>query len=571
MRFNFPALSRLYLPLLAAVVLLTSFGGYYFFYVKHQEEYYTQRNLRELAVMTTQIQEQIRTYQKVLQNQADYSLWSHHRQLRGLRGETSKAEIKRCFPENDLTEVKQCLVKLYINKRVPGLTYVEPANKTAREEPPDDPRREEALRRAPRTEQPLLDPPSKLRTEEPLLMQDGGKYWLHLFADRSEGLNIQGDKVPFRIRARTSLQDLVKKSGRQGQFDSVLLVDSDGTVIFQSEHPELHIARLGKVVEKKDHVATDVLPVEFGGISYKLFMQPVHLPLAKGGAKNQPEQRGEDDLALERKDRLETAFAALLGRPAGRFTLDQGSAGSEVPRWVLCGLVESDEFQTKTLAISYSWIIWFFFLLLMAFLLWPFFKLALLAPAERLHRLESFKLLLATLLGSAALTLCVTDVYYFQRLMGRLDGRLKDLAEQMDANVSEELERISNQLALYEKARNEKFCGGGESLLGSMLTADCLAGTHSYPYLDMVFWADEKGQQLMKWSAQEQPTPLLPIEKREYFTRIRDHHRSIRNLALLKAEQGQGKRFWMESALFHSGWVFTPGTPVLTRQTFPSR
>ena len=46
MRFNFPALSRLYLPLLAIVVLLTSFGGYYFFYVKHQEEYHTQRNLR---------------------------------------------------------------------------------------------------------------------------------------------------------------------------------------------------------------------------------------------------------------------------------------------------------------------------------------------------------------------------------------------------------------------------------------------------------------------------------------------------------------------------------------------
>ena len=61
----------------------------------------------------------------------------------------------------------------------------------------------------------------------------------------------------------------------------------------------------------------------------------------------------------------------------------------------------------------------------MTILLWPFLKLTLLAPAERLPRLEGIKLLLATLLGSAALTVWVTDVYYIDRLKSQLDRQLK--------------------------------------------------------------------------------------------------------------------------------------------------
>ncbi len=41
-----------------------------------------------------------------------------------------------------------------------------------------------------------------------------------------------------------------------------------------------------------------------------------------------------------------------------------------------------------------------------------------------------------------------------------------------------------------------------------------------YPYLDMVFWTDEEGRQVIKWSAEKKATPLVDTSTRDYFSRI---------------------------------------------------
>ncbi len=56
----------------AFFLLLIPFALYFFFYVEHQKSYYTHRNVRDLAVVSRQISEQMRSYQRVLQNRANY-------------------------------------------------------------------------------------------------------------------------------------------------------------------------------------------------------------------------------------------------------------------------------------------------------------------------------------------------------------------------------------------------------------------------------------------------------------------------------------------------------------------
>ena len=520
MRFNFPKLGRLYFPLVAVVVLLASFGGYYFFYVRHQEEYYTRRNLRELAVMSKQLHDQIETYRRVLKNRANHiwfssgilSTYVHSKSdlLDAILGFSGDVVLRpselRCLQDRRgiLTNsdgvrrvTEECLVKRYVDDRVPDLTYVAPDE-------------------APHSHEGIS------------LVLRNGTFWLYLSVESEEALPF-GDENKIRIHARAKLDEIGRKLVSESEFDSVLFVDTTGRVLFRSEHSELRATAVHQLVEEGRHTVTGVMEDEFGGTSYKVFIQPLRLPLTIG---EDPEQSGGDESGGTREANSPSAPAP--------------SQGSE---WIICGLVEAARFESEALAISYSVIIWFAFLLLMTVLLWPFLKLALLAPAERLHRLEGFKLLLATLMGSAAITLCATDLYYFTRLKWQLDERLEDVASMIDAHVGEEIDKILTQLQSYEKARALRPCEGDR--LGSMLQKIDPKYTTDYPYLDMVFWANAKGQQTAKWSIEDAPTSTVSVAPRGYFIRVREQGDGIRELAVLRSpneESGAAvRRFWLES------------------------
>ena len=126
----------------------------------------------------------------------------------------------------------------------------------------------------------------------------------------------------------------------------------------------------------------------------------------------------------------------------------------------------------------------------------------------------------------------------------------------MRDSVSVELHQIARQLEQYDKVRQrEEFCGDPtHRSAGSLLQKADQEDTQFYPYLDMVFWADEQGRQVMKWSARGQPTTFISVREREYFSRVKEHRDSIRDLAVLTAPEGerqedlpQGGRFWLGS------------------------
>lgn len=517
MTARLPELGRFYLPFIALAVLSTLFGGYFFFYVRHQEEYHSRRNLRELAVVAEQLQAQVGTYRTVLKTRADYiQKWFSDKAQTDSRKYLEELEcFQEAFLERDGPKqrlplrvlAQACLAKPYIDNRVPNLAYVDPRD----------------------------DPPGE---ELSLVLQDG-EYWLYLFAESDKELEVE-PRGKVRIHAKARLRELGSKFVPAGQFDNVLFVDDGGTVLFQSTHPELRATGLPQVTTEGRNAATGVIEETLGGTSYKIFIQPVRLPVAMADAA-EPAAEAEQD--GEQEDESETDASPSPAVPKGR-------------HWVVCGLVETERFRAETQAISYSVIIWFVFLLLMTMFLWPFFKLRALAPAERLPRWEGFSLLLATLLGSAALTVAVTDLYYFEQLNARLDRRLEAVAAMIDRNVGIELERVARQLGRYDEVRQSRgYCGETARVsMGSLLQELGEDETGFYPFFDMVFWAAQDGTQLMKWSARGEPTTSISVEQREYFRRVREARGKIRDLALLEPTEDAAEedlpregRFWLDS------------------------
>ena len=127
----------------------------------------------------------------------------------------------------------------------------------------------------------------------------------------------------------------------------------------------------------------------------------------------------------------------------------------------------------------------------------------------------------------------------------------------MESNFTSEVTRAYLQLVEHDRRlvevgeyrelgeKTARGCGD-EWPLGGILNIDQV-DTETYPYLGLIFWADDAGNQKIKWSVREEPTTFIPVGRREYFRRVRDHDRTIRELPSLRTQEGNVGRFWLES------------------------
>ena len=511
MKFRLSGLDRFQIPLAAFFLLLIPFGLYFFFYVGHQEQYYTHRNVRDLAVISRQIRERVDSYRRVLQNRADYvgDLLTPDGETRQslderncMRGDLEDKEASS--GTNNIQRVQACFVEPYIENRVPGLSYVSPAD-------------------------------GKLLREEVTLRRGDDGFELNFLAKPKK--TSAGEA--FRIHAKTSLRRFGDQFTGHGEFDSILLLDGDGTVLYQSEHAELRATKIPTLAEKGLTAATGVQELTLGDVDYLAFTQPVDLIVATltaaepAGASRSGTNRRQDGSGEQTE---EAKPRAARPDPTARQQL------------AVCGLVAKGRFVSEAQAISYSVVIWFVFFLAMLTFLAPYLKLRFLAPTERLPRWEGLKLLVATLLGAAAISVCILDVYYYERLVAEVDESLVGLADRMEKNFSEEIDRAYLQLVDYDRGLSDstaRDCGGKESV-GAILSRDEI-NSEIYPYLSLIFWADTAGEQKIKWSVNKEPTTFVSVGRREYFRRVRDHDRSIRELPSLRTAEGNVGRFWLES------------------------
>jgi hypothetical protein len=257
----------------------------------------------------------------------------------------------------------------------------------------------------------------------------------------------------------------------KGAFDRVLLARENGEVFFQSGASDLRISRLDPLIEKsgaKDSkpiatvfAAASYRNVEIGGKEYKLFIQPVDLPIG-------------------------TSFA-----------------GNAHETWLLCGLVTADKFVYKSLAVPSSLLLVILAGLLLAALSWPLVRLRLIGERQRVRVFDVLLLGICSLLGVAILTLTLLDFHAYTQLQDAAEEQLQVFADQMARNISREIETAHRHLQELERR----------------LPQGPPAPTSAWADFSLI---DSKGQQQFKQSGDGKTRPRLNVEDRPYFQHARD-------------------------------------------------
>ena len=355
--------------------------------------------------------------------------------------------------------------------------------------------------------------------------QEEGTTWLYFDARYrvADGSNV------VTIRAKTNLGRLVdpivggrRVESREGSdheegFDDILITQAgaDGQVIFQQRGSSLRLVSLDKLTSAADEGKTidlntlgqssNVADVKLAGADYKLFLHPVNLSISQTGA---------DD--------------------ARRL------------RWVICGLVPASHFRREVWTISYSILIVFAFFTALSILSWPFLKLVLIGPKDRLRTADIYFLFFSTLIGLALLTTLGLYGYSYIELGREMDGQLETLAKQVKENFQAEVTASLNQLDGLNRDTDlrgdfSKLSGGtpgsatpnGEKdrakpkrwyRTGILKNSSVPPAYRSYPYFDTAVWIDEKGRQRLKWTVESYQPQFIDVSDRPYFTNLKAEH-----------------------------------------------
>ena len=302
-------------------------------------------------------------------------------------------------------------------------------------------------------------------------------------------------------------------SGQDDIFDDVLVADRSGRVLFQysqtgpqNSQAGVPIASLksllaggeatskpgstspssdsqsspqaGTALNKLAQAGAVTDDVVVADVSYKLFSQPVHLPL---GSRS-------------------VAEADVL----------------------VCALVNAGRFNKESHALPYSKVIWAaMFGVLVFSLSWPLFKLRYMSDTERFSVKDGWLLAFAIFLVSTSGTLMLLNLSYTTQARDVQDQTLKQLANQIKRNFDTEMVQALAQLRLLEpvaakRAPSDNRARGPAVLVPNYLT-DNDTQLDCYPFFEAAFWTDETGQQVLRLDVRGSSTPPINVSSFLFF------------------------------------------------------
>lgn len=295
-----------------------------------------------------------------------------------------------------------------------------------------------------------------------------------------------------QLHAGIEIGAIVKPFLRNDVYDDMLVVNHRGEVIFQDAAAGMKITRLDALIEKlegkeaytQQASSSFVVEDKFAGVEYKLFFQPIQIPFYRSGSSEENYSTGGDDHRLL--------------------------------QWIICGVVRADRFQRDSMAISTSFIVLFMFFVVLIGLSWPFLKMLFMGRNEMLRTADVIMMVIAAFLGTSLLTIFFLDTYfYFVRLKSVMDVQLREFSGQIETNFNTELNDAYNQLTTI----TEKYIREKDIIRTGVLGDSSFQG--SYPYYEMVFWADADGMQKAKWTIQEATTQFIDVKERSYFRALK--------------------------------------------------
>lgn len=410
-------MSRVRTPILFLLGLVLVLGAYYFLYAQKKTSYLVGRNLRLLATMGNMAGEAITSYGDWVKSQDDIVKALEDRGLTRIECPTEAAEIA-------------------------------------------------AIR----------------KTRAPLFRLEGTRLELAYLPDDDPDDPKDPEPYCVRLDAATFFPALFDS---KGAFDGVLLAKTSGDVVYQHEVPDLGVTQLGILLAQAGSgnarksaaeeaasfsAAASYRNVEIGGREYKLFIEPIDLPIGSRFARNARET------------------------------------------WLLCGLVAADRFVYKSLAISSSLLLLILAPLLLSALAWPLIRLRLIGERQRIRVLDVLLLGICSLFGVAILTLSLLDVYAYAELKLVSGEQLRDFASRMAGDISKEIVIVRAELAALQE----------QAVRGGYTASDPKSeqAREVSPHWSRFALLDGKGIQKLKWTQSSKVRKrFLDVHDREYFKR----------------------------------------------------
>jgi hypothetical protein len=365
-------------------------------------------------------------------------------------------------------------------------------------------------------------------------------------------------EFPAGAKAKTELDEIVtpfigkrslesrKGSEHEEGFDAILIASVErkkskdsasdtgvsSKIIFQQGSSDLDIDSLDSlanadVPDKTIDVRTlsensTLADVRLAGTAYKIYSQPIEIPLRTAGS----------EIAI------------------GSSGSESNANGEAETRWVVCGLVQASHFRHEAWAFQYTWLIAFVFATVVIFLSWPILKLQFIGPKDRLKLADVYWIGFSLLVGSVMLTFFLVYVVSYTRSEAVLDHQLEQTSFEINARFQEEVTLILKELSdlknrgprdfsLIEKGKTKLILTKGPKLIDSPqvgedkyanvirreilndVTPEFDVKSGVYPYFRRVAWIDKEGEPRLEWTTSSNPT-LLSIKDRDFFKRILD-------------------------------------------------
>jgi len=366
------------------------------------------------------------------------------------------------------------------------------------------------------------------------VVADEGTHFLYMaFQHAVQRGNASKKRKQVRYATRTDLDKLIGKllpPRNRNPFAVVLVVQENGTVIFQDSSPGIEVARIdafedesaatkgkkpedagrGKFeLQKKLSESSDYAEVTLAGARYRLYSQPLQL-----------------------------SFPPL---DPGRKSAKTDASPALAEKWALCGLVRADAFRSESQSISYTYMLWLSAGILLAVAAYPFLKLYLSSPIERLHAGEVVTIAVSACVVAAALTFILLDLYYWRYHFDQSAvADMKTLAEAIDTNFGNEQKKAIDQLQNFystrlhlalraSQLRTSRLplltasggCSPREACRVRILKDSRDSKVEQYPYMQAASWSDFDGNQQVKWTTKDRVTPFISLKSQSYYPDVK--------------------------------------------------
>ncbi len=193
-------------------------------------------------------------------------------------------------------------------------------------------------------------------------------------------------------------------------------------------------------------------------------------------------------------------------------------------RWYLCGLMETSNFKAMSKSIS-PWVIILLSLLLILILLGlPLIKLKVISKIEHLNTSIITNSALSILFGSSVITLFFLFASQNSVKLHNTDNYLLKFNNSVYSTLNKEINNAINQLTYFDSIHSSFEFNDEAKYPVRPVVADILrydstktASPKHYPFVDFLFWINEKGTQSAYLTTLKEDGPLSNLKHRDYF------------------------------------------------------